>query len=102
MYGVAGMVQNMITTVRQRLHSMNAEKIAEQNRLEISARVRHVEFDRTIALEFDDVDDSAFYTELPPALTLELFVGDSTDIYDADSDDIASWLAMFYPTFAYD
>jgi hypothetical protein len=93
---------NMITSVRQRLHSMNAEKIAEQKRLENSARNSVVYWRGNLYSdylpEFDDVNDAEFYTEFPA----EFYIGDSTDIFDADSDDIASYIAMFFPTFAYD
>jgi hypothetical protein len=92
----------VVTSVRARLHSMNAEKIAEQKRLENAARYSAWNWGRYADPDFATINDAEFYTELPPTIGVDMFVGDSTDIFDADSDDIASYIAMFFPTYTYD
>jgi hypothetical protein len=66
----------MVATVRQRLHAMNAEKLAEIQRPKNSAQ----NWLEELHLQFLDVDDTKFYAELPSEISVEMFIGDADDI----------------------
>jgi hypothetical protein len=86
----------MIQTVRERLHAMNAEKIAEQNRPKVLVYTRLADILEIQDIAFGEMSDDiaeTISTDIPTAQ----YIGDSTDIFDADSEDIADYIAMFYP-----
>lgn len=83
----------MVQTIRERMARVNAEKLAENTRPEHTAFYwRGIVYDNSATELADDI-----HVELHDAVPLETFIGDSTDIFDADSEDIADYLAMFYP-----